>query len=1419
MTAQSSGKYELLDQIVEEFAARFRRGERPALAEYTQRYPELAEEIRELFPAVVEVERVEPAVKTTPPTPLRQVGDYRILREIGRGGMGVVYEAEQSSLGRRVALKVLPLHGGADGKAVERFKREARAAAKLHHTNIVPVFEVGEDGPVCFYAMQFIQGQGLDQVIAELRRLRSVSDRRKQSTAHEPARTQDFSAEELARSMLTGHFHAQDLTAGLNTQDSAKRVPGPEEFERLRALRRGAHSTTNLPSSATLPGQTDLSAAEKDHLQYFESIARIGRQTASALAHAHERGIIHRDIKPSNLLLDATGIVWVTDFGLAKTEEADLTNPGDILGTFRYMAPERFKGHSDPRSDVYALGITLYELLVLRPAFEGRDRATLMSEISNDEPPRPRSLDRRIPRDLETIVTKAIAKDPARRYPTAEAIAEDLSRFLENRPILARRVSTPERVWRWCRRNRAVALLLSAVFLLLICLTIGSIAVAVRLSRQSTELAAAEVDRTAKVYETFQARLAQAYASRASQHAGQRFATLDAVREAAALVRQRQMPAERLQELRNLAIAALSLPDLRTLRTWKKVEWVWWDTDPQVQLIAQRFADGSIAVTRIETGEIIARCKGEDRVRFSPTGRFLLAHGHDRFQVWDLDKTGPARVLAGEGQGFAFHPDGRCLLVGRRDGSLRLHDLASPDDDPSLLVTLPAVGGLAYDPPGKRLAVTFGGQAKILDAHSGRTLAAMADANHGGTPAWHPSGNYLAIVSTKGVPEGVAQNHGGRDIHLWDLTQMKRLAVLRGCPQGGVGVVFTPDGDRLLGRGLDRVVRLWDWRTGRLLLHQPGYANLTVSPAGCFVIEDHHQFSLVALASGQEYRSFVQRLHLDEQVSYGEPIIHPGGRLLGVNLSLSDAKNHRVALFDLVTGEELATVPQARFRNAFLADGSLVTNGDQGLLRWPIQEVSPGHWHVGPPILLYRQSFVDMSADRNGDVIGQANHRGALLVRPGKGLAFLGPHGAAQHIIISPNGRYAVTGINDGEEGVKLWDTRTRRLLKVFPMGRHCCGRFSPDGQRLAMWGTRGSQVVQVGTWNTLFEDSFQDPPFAPDGSLMAVDARQGIIRLVEPASGREVARLEDPNRATAMMTFSPDGTRLVSSSDVNRAIHVWDLRAIRQQLAELGLDWETPPYPPAERTAPAPLRVTVDSGWVDAPQSVAIQTCRLAWNPWDVEAYIRRGQAYNRLRAAQPAVTDFSIALALMPADHDRRAEVLLYRSFSYQMLGNRAKAWGDLEQIAEVDLPLSRDLTVIGGQECNDLAWHYVTGPVNERNPDKALTLVRKAIKLTPEDCKFFNTRGVVHYRLGQYPQAVEWLERSLREANGQAAAFNLFFLAMCHAKRGDAAKARNCHNQAVRWVDENRIVINSSPGWSQELQNFRAEAEAVVAATGIQ
>ena len=264
------------------------------------------------------------------------------------------------------------------------FHREARAAAKLHHTNIVPVFGVGEDEGQLYYVMQFIESESLDQIFDRL--ARSVS------------------------------------SAGVHSNSAALSTEGPDPI-------------------------------------YFRTIARIGFQVAEALAYAHEQGILHRDIKPANLLLDAHGSVWVTDFGLAKVfdGEVGLTQTGDTVGTLRYMAPERFDGRSEPRSDVYSLGVTLYELLTLRPLFAESSTAKLIERVKNDDPAPPRRLDRRIALDLETIVQKAMAKEPLARYASAAALAEDLRRFLGNEPVLARPIGPAARSARWCRRQPKLA--------------------------------------------------------------------------------------------------------------------------------------------------------------------------------------------------------------------------------------------------------------------------------------------------------------------------------------------------------------------------------------------------------------------------------------------------------------------------------------------------------------------------------------------------------------------------------------------------------------------------------------------------------------------------------------------------------------------------------------------------------------------------------------------------------------------------------------------------------------------------------------------------------------------------------------------------------------------------------------------------
>jgi serine/threonine protein kinase len=322
-SGSNSGDYDLLDRLADEFAKRYRRGERPSLKEYTDHYPDLASDIRSLFPAMVDLEQAE-GVRQGPadegkvatgglsPAP-SQVGDYRLLREIGRGGMGVVYEAEQVSLGRRVALKILPHQVARDARMLERFRREARAAAKLHHTNIVPVFEVGREGETCYYAMQFILGQGLDLVYDELRRIRGRPTAGvERANDAKPAEilfdaTQAATASQvraigrMVQSLMSGTFQA-DAAGTLPAETGSVYEAPPASIAPLPAS-----PVPSSSGSSVLPGGSQLSTVETGRSQYFRSIARIGLQVGQGLAYAHERGVIHRDIKPSNLLLDTAG--------------------------------------------------------------------------------------------------------------------------------------------------------------------------------------------------------------------------------------------------------------------------------------------------------------------------------------------------------------------------------------------------------------------------------------------------------------------------------------------------------------------------------------------------------------------------------------------------------------------------------------------------------------------------------------------------------------------------------------------------------------------------------------------------------------------------------------------------------------------------------------------------------------------------------------------------------------------------------------------------------------------------------------------------------------------------------------------------------------------------------------------------------
>jgi serine/threonine protein kinase/Tfp pilus assembly protein PilF len=543
MSEQGSER-EPLEKLAEEFVERIRRGERPSLTEYVQKHPALAADIRELFPALVEMEELRPGgdQATGPfagpladdgPVP-QQLGEYRILRELARGGMGVVYEAVQESLGRHVALKVLAAQGLANPGQRERFRREAQAAAKLHHTNIVPVFGTGEHAGVHYYAMQFIQGQGLDAVLGEVRRLRDEN-------ASRPPEEQGGGPEaaaEVARGLLSGRFPGPATQAGGAAGAAGPGAAAPPQA--ATANERGGSTSAVLGMSSA--------AGSRPGAPYFREVARLGVQAAEALAHAHQQGVLHRDIKPSNLLLDARGTVWLTDFGLAKAEGAgELTSPGDVVGTLRYMAPERFQGQADTRSDIYSLGLTLYEMLTLRPAFEDSNRARLVEQVLRAEPPRPRNLDGHIPRDLELIALKAMAKSPAERYTTARELADDLERFLKDEPIWAKRPTLVQRARKWLRRHPAVMRSVVAV-----------LAMTVVVLGVSSALILREIDRKDKALKEKREALAEKTEALTEKSRQEGIA-----KEKAKIAREKQAEAERQMATTNMLYNFLVLKLLR----------------------------------------------------------------------------------------------------------------------------------------------------------------------------------------------------------------------------------------------------------------------------------------------------------------------------------------------------------------------------------------------------------------------------------------------------------------------------------------------------------------------------------------------------------------------------------------------------------------------------------------------------------------------------------------------------------------------------------------------------------------------------------------------------------------------------------------------------------------------------------------
>jgi WD40 repeat protein len=1208
MAFDESERDDLLDRLVEEFAARLRRGERPALKEYTDRHPDLADEICELFPAMAQVEHAkeicqdwdeagrEDAPAAAPPP--AQVGDYRIIREIGRGGMGVVYEAEQVSLGRRVALKVLSAMPGRDGMTLARFRREARASARLHHTNIVPVFDVGQDGDVRYYAMQFIHGQSLDSVIRELRKVRDRS--RREPGGHDEERvgepgTRGIDAEAgVARSLLTGQFQRGPTAAHAGHSIS----PGPDG-----TIPSGPAPLATGDSSAVMPGGTQLSSVESRRRAFHRGVSHIGRQVASALAYAHARGILHRDVKPSNLLLDTEGVVWVSDFGLAKVDDDELTKTGDILGTLRYMAPERFRGQGDARADVYSLGLTLYELLALRPAFDSPDRLALSEQIKAVEPPRPRSIDPRIPRDLETIVLKAIEKGPGDRYATAEAMAEDLRRFLDDEPILARRVAAPERYLRWARRNPWIALLGAALTVVLLVATTSSVLAARRMAglAQVNE-DAARSERSARLDALAAREQAERQRERAEQHLyfariGQAEGALrlfDSATARGLLDQCRPGPGEPdhrgwewfyldqwcRPELRTIALpteanshsVAVS-PDGRLLAVGCSTHPDFHPgAGPVVPAYLVGLPDGGIRHELVGHEEFVLT------VAFRPDGKHLATLGAEgMIRLWEIATGRPLRAIdlgkriravdAADKDFTRLHwsPDGRRLAAALPDDQILIWDPETGRE--TTRIHHPATT-LAWSPDGTRIASAHARSpgVRLWDARDGRSCGpTLGPTSRAWSLAWSPDGRRLAAASIDYETSPVRF-----ELNVWDATSGERVVRV-----GHVGelrvVAFSPDGTRVATGGSEGIVRVFDAAAGREraalftgcmtvngLAYSPDGRRLYAAGAGMGGVK---VFDPDREPRGRGIPGWLDQLG-------ALTFDHEGQRVLGIaweygQLAAADPVDGSVAREHLLPVSDARRWPRGDF--AFSPDGRWVAAPSRR------DGTVVGVWDVvfGRPITTLRGSAGPVTAvafhpdgwSLATAAVGPAGRATVTLCRLDSGRAiqtFESESGAVEALAFSGDGRKLAAGggRKDGHGRVIVWDAKTGDVLGALNTGgvvRFVA--FDPDGARLAI-ADFGETKIHL--WDLAGGRSITSPgPFAvscvgftPDGNRIAALGYDGNIHLCDARTGDEVlvlrgfgGRATGSGAFTPRMAFSPDGRRIAAHDGIGQLLNIWDLR------------------------------------------------------------------------------------------------------------------------------------------------------------------------------------------------------------------------------------------------------------------------------------
>jgi serine/threonine protein kinase/WD40 repeat protein len=1068
------------------------------------------------------------------------IGPYKLIEEIGEGGFGVVYMADQQApVQRRVALKIIK--PGMDSKEVlARFKAELQALALMDHANIARVLDAG--------------------------------------------------ATEAGRP-----YFVMELVRGVPITDYCD--------------------------------QHQLGVPER--LNLFA-------QVCVAVQHAHQKGIIHRDLKPSNVLVtinDGRPAPKVIDFGVAKAidrklvQETLFTRFAEMIGTPLYMSPEQAEMTNldvDTRSDIYSLGVLLYELLTGSTPFDPQRLKEapfdeLRRIIREEDPPKPSTristmgrtrvmvaaqrqsdpdrLSQVVRGDLDWIVMKALEKDRARRYETANNLALDVQRFLDHEPVEACPPSRRYRLRKFMRRHRGPVLAASALFVALVAGIVGTTWGMIRAMRaegdavqaanqKQVALAIAQESERNNSEQLWESLVAQARARRLSRRPGQRFESLETLKEATRLAQTLRLPPTKFQQLRNAAIATLAVPDLYLAgpRNAWPTDALAFDFDERHSLYARTDRTGNCSVRRVADDAEICRIPGSGLPAtpvLTRDGKFIavcdltpkLNFGKG-VHLWKLGSTPDQLLYEPEGSTVDFRGSQQCALA-FNDGSIGVYELPSGRQLSHLATQAPLTRGIniALHPTEPLVAVCsyVEDALQLRDVRTGKVVAAGKHEQGALIPAWHPSGRTLAVAYSLG------------QFHLYDRATLNAYRTLE-TDIAATSIEFNHSGDQMAVRGWANAVGLFNIHTGQNLMRA------TAPVSACRYNSDgtglagavhEGKVGIWRVAGDQEYRSLEDRKPSLEKSRLLR--CDTDGRLLAC------ATPEGFGLWDLASGSALGFVSAGKTNaDLFEPSGTLLAVSDDGLRRWPISKGFDvtGTLSIGPPKQLTSVTGGRIAQSRDGHVI-VTSCRSVADAKPLAGIWILrgeyskpvriDPGADISDIAISPDGRWIVAATHY-VGSAKVWDARDGRLVKQLANWGASCPCFSCDGRWLSI-GIEGGCLFDTQTWQPGPSIGPQ-AVISPDCRLAAVPTSTGL-RLSEIESDREIAVFEAPDLDPIdQVLFTPDGTKLVSVA-FGKGVHVWDLRLIRRELRQLDLDWNLPEFPAAasQQMLAEPLELEIHHG------------------------------------------------------------------------------------------------------------------------------------------------------------------------------------------------------------------------------------------------